>query len=930
MGSVIGEPQIAPQLFLNRLNISYGINYKYNDQINHNIDRVWVVTKIKIPSFENIKFPNISFNPECKFLERLKDGRNNTNSQILSVRQICRDSAPLVKLFQYKEDYKQRLIRKLLKEDLQLVLKGKKLRGKRSTPTLEVPQPMQSNVHNSTHRMGRGLDSKAALSTFTNSTQSSHPTRTKRGFAAFIPALAGLATIAVESIGSFLQRKHNAALAKGIKAIKTDQKLAWNSVKQIEDDFLLWGKYNLDSLEKIVHTINHLGDRVHHIESLLMGNNPHVTKEQFLHVNSIGRLLFANKLNIYLTTVQETQLRLYDELERVLKIFLAAAETLSKGYLPASLFPPSVLRNITSSALAMVQKKNPDYVLTIKHVTEYYDMKMVTFGVNDGVELVVAFPVFVQDHTRESMTLYELETVKISITDTNLAANSYTEVQTSKPYIAFNNDYYIQLRIPELCMCKQIWHTYYCEELFLVKHKSKHSCESAIYYNLTQEVISRYCTFKYFYNTTIMPSVLDGGLLILLANMLTPKRLICTYASDMARPVPSHDYVLVNRSMLCNCHMESGLTYLLKSIAFCEDATTDYTMHFALNLAFLHMIQEIWPGNFFHLTPNLTQEELAFPLSFSTNADFRRQHPNTSYPLNLLQEPNSLTALRSSLMARSLAIQKRNSPFPFNPRQEYPVGHLRKGSFLFHLALHIFYFSSGIIVFLSIGPQIYGWIKQGKLKALVATMTMYKLPTTEAVNETLYLAESLVSSKGQAKYVCLNPWINALLTLASLGTIIAYMIMRCRKRTLCKGLEYASACHLYVFISKNERYSPIKLHSTTGLLYNFVTNHKIPMESLELHRGCPWDSLRINWGRVTLTNGPSQIRLPYNVQVPLKEKTRLRNLMKGGDYTAHLMVLQGCTWYTVSTTPLHYPAMQLPLSPGSMNPLPPNSEEETV
>ena len=85
----------------------------------------------------------------------------------------------------------------------------------------------------------------------------------------------------------------------------------------------------------------------------------------------------------------------------------------------------------------MVQKKNPDYVLTIKHVTEYYDMKMVTFGVNDGVELVVAFPVFVQNHTRESMTLYELETVKEPITDTNLAANSYTEVQTSKPYIAF-------------------------------------------------------------------------------------------------------------------------------------------------------------------------------------------------------------------------------------------------------------------------------------------------------------------------------------------------------------------------------------------------------------------------------------------------------------------------------------------------------------
>ena len=88
--------------------------------------------------------------------------------------------------------------------------------------------------------------------------------------------------------------------------------------------------------------------------------------------------------------------------------------------------------------------------------------------------------------------------------------------------------------------------------------------------------------------------------------------------------------------------------------------------------------------------------------------------------------------------------------------------------------------------------------------------------------------------------------------------------------------------------------------------------------------------MSINWGEVTLTNGSSQIRLPYNVQVPLKEKTRLQNLMKSGDYTAHLMVLQGRTWYTVSTTPLHYSAMQMPFSPGSMNPLTPNTEEETA
>ena len=200
-------------------------------------------------------------------------------------------------------------------------------------------------------------------------------------------------------------------------------------------------------------TVNHLGGRVHQMEEILLGKDHSFATGQFVHASILGRILFAHKLNIYLTSVQETQFRLYDDLEHVLRELLSAVGILSKGYLPASLFPPTVLHRITSGALKMVQRTNLDYVLTIQHVTEYYDMKMVTFGVNDGEDLNVAFPVFVQDHTGESMTLHELETVQVPITDTNLAADSYTEVETSKPYIAFNKDYYIQLHIPELCMC---------------------------------------------------------------------------------------------------------------------------------------------------------------------------------------------------------------------------------------------------------------------------------------------------------------------------------------------------------------------------------------------------------------------------------------------------------------------------------------------
>ena len=233
-----------------------------------------------------------------------------------------------------------------------------------------------------------------------------------------------------------------------------------------------------------------------------------------------------------------------------------------------------------------------------------------------------------------------------------------------------------------------------------------------------------------------------------------------------------------------------------------------------------------------------------------------------------MHEPQSLLALRSSLRAQRAG---RKYPFSFGPRQDYPIGHHKKGSFLFHLALHVFYFTTGIVVIVSVGPQIYACIKQGKLKTLVATMALYKVPSVDAFNGTLPLSAPIIPNDGHAKYVCLDPWINALVTLASLGTIVAFLMVRCRKHTLCRELEYATACHIYVFI----RYSPIKLRSTTGLLYNFVTNQRLPMEALELHRGCPWDSMHINWGEVTLTNGDAKTRLPYNVQIPIREKSRL-------------------------------------------------------
>ena len=91
----------------------------------------------------------------------------------------------------------------------------------------------------------------------------------------------------------------------------------------------------------------------------------------------------------------------------------------------------------------------------------------------------------------------------------------------------------------------------------MVKHKSKYSCEGSIYIKLDTEIIKESCKFLFYYNKTgITPKVFNGGNEIILANWPNNKHIFCSINNDTPVRIPSHPYVLVNRSILCNCGIE--------------------------------------------------------------------------------------------------------------------------------------------------------------------------------------------------------------------------------------------------------------------------------------------------------------------------------------------------------------------------------------
>ena len=55
-----------------------------------------------------------------------------------------------------------------------------------------------------------------------------------------------------------------------------------------------------------------------------------------------------------------------------------------------------------------VRKTNPDYDLVLKRLYLYYDMKLVTFGIDKDTNLIILFLVFIHPYTHHSLILYEI------------------------------------------------------------------------------------------------------------------------------------------------------------------------------------------------------------------------------------------------------------------------------------------------------------------------------------------------------------------------------------------------------------------------------------------------------------------------------------------------------------------------------------------
>ena len=198
---------IMPELKKNVLNFRYRANFKYEGMLAHSFDRFYVVTKFEMPKLEDLKLTTFAFDLTCNHL-------NSEKAFMQRYSKHCQRILPYVRFYQKQIEFYNWTAYNILQNEIGLI-----------------------------------------LPTFANGI------RKKRFISAVLGTVASkLLSLAFQGISSFLHHKRHKALHKAVKQINERKDMEHNRVYHLEDTMIMYGKYNLDTLN-LINTVH----RMHNI-----------------------------------------------------------------------------------------------------------------------------------------------------------------------------------------------------------------------------------------------------------------------------------------------------------------------------------------------------------------------------------------------------------------------------------------------------------------------------------------------------------------------------------------------------------------------------------------------------------------------------------------------------------------------------------------
>ena len=356
--------------------------------------------------------------------------------------------------------------------------------------------------------------------------------------------------------------------------------------------------------------------------------------------------------------------------------------------------------------------------------------------------------------------------------------------------------------------------------------------------------------------TNVKPSFLDGGHETILANWPNTKYVIYNDNHNFPIKIPSHSYILLKRTVLCNCGVEAGDNFLLESIAACPGKQSALTMYYTVHTVFMHSFDSLTDSLDTNISPNWTTQEQVFPISLQT----------FEFDSKLLKAPKTLKEPAHQYKQKGQILNKREDD--------------NKHSFFNNLIMDIFLFIAAILSMIATTATIVHLVcKHTKLKALIMGITFQPIKQAEAIFGT-----------EKEQHTCTaQEFTIAVLTSMVIGLII-YVLATMQKCTIFKRRLYSNTVTVMLFFSDIKKYVPIKLCKTTGSIHLFQIYGQLTPDQITLERKYLCNMITIDWREVFVTLNGTIIQLPILVKIPLRDKYRLRCIMRKRSLLLHVML----------------------------------------
>ena len=389
-----------------------------------------------------------------------------------------------------------------------------------------------------------------------------------------------------------------------------------------------------------------------------------------------------------------------------------------------------------------------------------------------------------------------------------------------------------------------------------MKSRHRYSCASTVYFNSIHNIKAN-CSFYYYHNrTNITPSVLDGGRQIILVNWPNYKRIICTYNNNIPVNIPSHPYALLDWNILCNCDIEAESSFLLESLAACnEHERPDLEMYSTMNLAFIDYLEQLNDTLTIPINRNWTNVKQPIPISL----DFFQ------ISSKLMHTPMMLKDFMEHYHDNRMAIVKQN-----NPQSKF-----RK--FINSFLIDTLMFIAAVLTVFLVLVIIYILTGQSKLKTLITTMALQRVRAMEALNTDRQIQNC-------------NSGLIKVLIILNLIIVVSLLLRKVKKSVFFWGQPFCNMVKIKLFLADTKSYVSLNLNQSARNAHLFKLIGELSSDKVTLKKNWIWDMLAINWGNTHIILDNKEIHLPTTLLVPLFHKLKVRNLFGKRDLM-HLYIM---------------------------------------